>query len=93
LQALCEDFEQNGIEAIKICRIEKPNEYLRLIAYCLPKELEVTIGPLQEISDQELERLIDDARRKLIDVTRIADIEGGEGEAAHGEPARLLPPI
>jgi hypothetical protein len=28
LTALAEDFEKHGIEAIKICRMEKPNEYL-----------------------------------------------------------------
>jgi hypothetical protein len=88
LTALLEDFQANGIEAIKICRIEKPSEYLRVIAHCLPRELSIEIGPLQEISDQELETLIANARNRLIDVSPNAG--GGEGAQAEREPARLL---
>jgi hypothetical protein len=91
LQALAEDFEQHGAEAIKIFRVEKPNEYLRVIAHCLPKELAIEIGPLQEISDLELETLIANARNRLIDVTPNAG--GGEEPEAEREPARLLQTI
>jgi hypothetical protein len=92
LTALAEDFEQYGVEAIKICRVERPNEYLRVIAHLMPKELEVTVGPLQELTDDELEKLIADARGKLIDITP-SNAGGGEDEALNGEPAKLLPPV
>ena len=88
LTALAEDFEQHGIEAIKICRVERPNEYLRVIAHLMPKELEVTVGPLQEISDVELEKLIEHARTKLIDITPA--VGGGEDPETDREPAKLL---
>jgi hypothetical protein len=89
LTALAEDFEQYGVEAIKICRVEKPNEYLRVIAHLMPKELEVSIGPLQEISDQELDKLIEHARTRIIDITP-ANPDSREGEALNGEPVKLL---
>jgi hypothetical protein len=88
LTALAEDFEQYGVEAIKICRVERPNEYLRVIAHLMPKELEVTVGPLQEVSDQELEKLIEHARTRIIDITPSAG--GGEESHANGRPAPLL---
>ena len=88
LTALAEDFEQYGVEAIKICRVERPNEYLRVIAHLMPKELEVTVGPLQEISDVELEKLIEHARSRIIDLTPNA--RTGEGSETDREPAKLL---
>jgi hypothetical protein len=91
LTALAEDFEQYGIEAIKICRVERPNEYLRVIAHLMPKELEVTVGPLQEISDHELETLIEHARTRIIDLTPNAG--GGEDSETEGKSSQLLSPI
>ena len=64
---------------------------MRVIAHLMPKELEVTVGPLQEISDQELEKLIEHARTRIID---LAPTTGGrEEEALNGEPVKLLPPV
>jgi hypothetical protein len=91
LTALAEDFEQHGVEAIKICRVERPNEYLRVIAHLMPKELEVTVGPLQKVSDVELEKLIEHARTRIIDLAPNAG--GREDEALNGEPVKLLPPV
>ena len=88
LTALAEDFEQHGMEAIKICRMERPNEYLRVIAHLMPKELEVTVGPLHEVSDEELEKLIEHARTNIIDVTPNA--RGREDASENGEQVKLL---
>ena len=38
LQAFAADFEQHGEEVIKIVRIERPHEYLKVAAYLMPKE-------------------------------------------------------
>jgi hypothetical protein len=32
LKALVDDFDQHGKEAIRICRVERPHEYLRVVA-------------------------------------------------------------
>src|SRR5215472_16681494 len=41
LTALAEDFEQHGIEALKIARIERPVEYIKVVAGLMPKEFEI----------------------------------------------------
>jgi hypothetical protein len=91
LTALVEDFEQHGAEAIKICRIEKPNEYLRVIAHLMPRELEISHNPIEVISDDELIAYIEYAQRQL--AGRVERIESRADEALEGEPALLLPAL
>ena len=43
LEAIARDFEEHGEEAIRICRVERPNEYLKLVASLLPREVGATI--------------------------------------------------
>ena len=90
LEELAKDFEEHGPEVIKIARIERPVEYLKIVAATLPKEFEITDHRLEDISDDELDALIDFARqRRAITV----NANGGAGSAQDREPARLLPTI
>jgi hypothetical protein len=41
LKALQEDFAKHGVEAIATVREEKPDQYLKVIASILPKEIDV----------------------------------------------------
>lgn len=41
VKALHEDFEQHGVAAVEKVRAEKPDQYLKVIASLLPKEIEV----------------------------------------------------
>jgi hypothetical protein len=89
LKALADDFEADGIEAIRICRVERPHEYLRVIAHLMPRDmnLEITDSRLQEISDNELDSLIDLARqRRAINLNP----NGREDQTVDGEPVKLL---
>jgi hypothetical protein len=88
LTALAEDFEQHGTDAIRICRVERPHEYLRVIAHLMPKELEVSIGPLQEISDDELTGFIEHAQRQI--AGRVERIESRTSEEKDGGQAPIL---
>src|SRR5262245_25070913 len=54
LKALAADFAERGAGLIRIARIEKPVEYLKVIASVLPKELHVETNALSDISDDEL---------------------------------------
>ena len=56
--ALLRDFEEHGEEAIKIARIERPTEYLKLIASRFPIEFQFTDSRLKELSDDELDTFI-----------------------------------
>jgi hypothetical protein len=51
LTALADDFEQGGVAAIKICRIEDPSIYCRLIASILPREFTFEDNRMTELSD------------------------------------------
>lgn len=54
IEAMHDDFQANGIEAIQKVRQERPHEYLKVIASMLPKELHVTDASLGEMSDDDL---------------------------------------
>ena len=51
---LAKDFAQHGSGVIKIVRIEKPAEYLKIVASILPKEFIVSEGELDTMSDDDL---------------------------------------
>lgn len=41
IKALNEDFEKHGVSAVERVRDEKPDQYLKVIASLLPKEIDV----------------------------------------------------
>src|SRR5215475_9822306 len=84
LEAIAKDFEEFGEETIKITRVERPTEYLKIVASLLPKEFEIVDSRLSEISDEEIDRIIDFARRQLIDISPTTGSR--EGAAADREP-------
>jgi len=93
LTAFADDFEKYGEETVRITRVEKPVEYLKIAASLLPKEFEITHSQqLQELDDGELHqfinRLRDELRRGLVG-------DAGERTPAtiDGESARLLPAL
>jgi hypothetical protein len=77
--ALLRDFEQHGEEAIKIARIERPTEYLKLIASRFPIEFQFADSRLKDLSDDELELFIAHIRAQLGNDAASAD--GGEKPA------------
>jgi hypothetical protein len=78
--ALSEAFEQRGAEAIRIVIDERPQEFLRVIASIVPKEIEFTDNRLKDIPDEELDAIIDHIRRQL---AGSGDAESGETATAH----------
>jgi len=65
LTALAEDFEKHGVDALKITRMEKPVEYIRIVAGLMPKELEITDSRLTDLTDEELDVFIAKLRAEL----------------------------
>lgn len=57
LEALADDFQAHGREAIAACRTETPHRYVATIAGLCPRHSEA-VGPLDEITDDELSALI-----------------------------------
>jgi hypothetical protein len=68
--ALLKDFEEHGEGAIKIARIERPVEYLKLIASRFPIEFQLR---LKELSDDELDAFIAHVRSQLGSTAADAD--------------------
>lgn len=54
LDALFADFASHGIGAIVRVRDEKPDQYLKVIASILPKDLNVNINDLEGLTDKQL---------------------------------------
>lgn len=63
---LADHFEEHGSEAIKEVREKDPATYLRVIAGVLPKEVDITRRPLDELGDDELAELIERLRVGLL---------------------------
>ncbi len=60
IDALLEDFEKEGIGAIRIMRVEEPARYCAMIASLLPREFEISHdNKLSELPDHEIDKLID----------------------------------
>ena len=91
IEALAKEFQEHGEEAIRIVRIERPHEFLKVVASLLPKVFEITTSNIREISDDELDRFIELARAQL--ARPVASIDSREEPAANGEPIKLLPPL
>jgi hypothetical protein len=57
LRALAADFAEHGEGVIKIVRMEKPSEYLRIVASLMPKELTVE-SVFADLDDAALDELV-----------------------------------
>jgi hypothetical protein len=74
LSALHEDFTENGKAAIVAARTEKPDQYLKVIASLVPKDVNLSVNEFEGKSD-------DDIRRELRDLAGILSaFVGAEGD-------------
>jgi hypothetical protein len=84
LEALHDDFNEHGKAAIVQVRCEKPDQYLKVIASILPRDLNVNINPNDEMTDEQLiERIrsLDAAIRPFLDLEGAGGAIGGIGPA------------
>lgn len=87
LEALHEDFTKHGVTAIETVRSEKPDQYLKVIASILPKELNVNVNDTDAMTDDELierVRRLDDTIRPFLALAGEAGPDGSDrAETAH----------
>jgi hypothetical protein len=83
LESLAEDFSQFGKSVIATARIERPIDYLKIVASTLPREFEITDSRLKELTDEELDGLIAELKRSIANRSVIEDAERGENAAVH----------
>jgi hypothetical protein len=70
ITALLKDFEEGGAAAIKVARLEEPVKYLAIVASLMPRELAVEHNQLGDLSDDEVNALLEyvrEQRAKLIE--------------------------
>jgi hypothetical protein len=91
IQALHESFMEHGAETIETVRVEDPTQYVKVIASLLPKELNVKVSELDELSDEELSRRYDALTSALV----AAGFGSGPGDATAqaAQPAEGLPTL
>lgn len=84
IEALHDDFNEHGIAAIVKVRTDKPDQYLKVIASLLPKELTLNFGDERgELTDDELIERI----RALTETVAPLLADGtGAASAAVGDP-------
>lgn len=56
LSDLMTDWDEHGQTAIKSMREKSPADYVKVVAATLPKELNVKVSELDELSDEQLAR-------------------------------------
>jgi hypothetical protein len=81
LWALQKDFEEHGMDAIRICRLEDPTRYVAIIAQLMPKDLQIEHTRFGELGDEELDAVLEYVRQmraKLIEQSKPALTNGRE---------------
>lgn len=94
LKALHEDFAVHGVAAIQAMRAEKPVEYVKVIASILPKELNVKIDPIEDLTDDELINRLHALRAAYNAVAgRSGEAGGGTQQTLEHAEISSLPPL
>ena len=65
IEALTKDFEENGEKAIRQLRVTAPGKYLQIIANTLPREFFFEHNTVGQLSDDELDRMIEMLRERV----------------------------
>lgn len=68
IEAMYEDFQEHGVAAIEKVRTEKPDQYLKVVASILPKEIEAG-EKLGNILEDILDRV--DGRTRTVEPLRL----------------------
>jgi len=77
-------WEAQGAEVITRVIAERPQDFLKVVAGLLPKDVNLNINPAEELSDDELVRRIrklDATIRPFLDAEGAGGFAGGDGPA------------
>lgn len=65
IQAMFEDFQEHGADVIDKVRLEKPDQYLKVVASILPQQLNVRVSEFDELTDDQIDQRINALARAL----------------------------
>lgn len=87
LEDLYADWQAHGVDTLARVRDEKPDQYLKVVASILPKDLNVNINSMDDLTDDQLIqriRSLDSAIRPFLDAQGASEPVGGTGsKTAH----------
>lgn len=87
LEDLYADWQKHGVETLEAVRKDKPDQYLKVVASILPKDLNVNINQMDDLTDEQLVqriRSLDSAIRPFLDAQGAGEPVGGAGsKTAH----------
>lgn len=89
IDALQEDFDEHGKQAIVTVRTERPHEYLKVVASILPKELNVRTDALNEMSDDDLAAILGAVQSAVLAGAYAQAGSGSETAPGHEPPKAL----
>jgi hypothetical protein len=59
---LASDFAQHGADAVKALRLERPHDYLKLVAALMPKDIPLATPTVEDMTDDEFIRVLNALR-------------------------------
>lgn len=93
LEAMHTDFETHGADVIERVRKERPDQYLKVVASILPKDLNVNINNLDNLTDEQLTQRIRElgvALGPFLPASGAIGAAGGDGpETANQSPGEV----
>lgn len=87
IEDLYADWQEHGVVTLARVREEKPDQYLKVVASILPKDLNVNINQMDDLTDDQLIqriRSLDSAIRPFLDAQGASEPVVGDGsQTAH----------
>ncbi len=84
---LYEDWQAHGVATLAKVRDEKPDQYLKVVASILPRDLNVNINNMDDLTDEQLIqriRSLDSAIRPFLDAQGAREpVDGTGSETTH----------
>lgn len=93
LRTLQEDFQEYGKGVVEAVREDKPEVYMKIVASLLPKEFKISVDPLDDLTDEDLNRYIKQLSIALREETGISQSTPEQTQASLEQPAKDILPI
>jgi hypothetical protein len=76
------DWEEHGAETIQKVREERPADYVKVVASILPKDVNVNVRPLEELTDDQLRQ---QAKQLIAELGPVAAFAAGGDPTGTGK--------
>ena len=91
LSDLLSDWETHGAESIAAMREKSPGDYVKVVAATLPKELNVKVSEIDELSDEQIARQLAAVASQL--AAAGFDLGAGAGAQETPQPSGDVPTL